>query len=288
MTWTISAFADEAGSTTEQQIAALQRANLTHIDVRNVEDHNISELPLDVAEAMARKLGDAGITVAMFGSPIGKIDIADDMQVDLDKLEHLAKLRDVFGCNAVRIFSYYNKGEQAMDTWQRESVDRLSRLRDLAGKLGLVLYHENERHIFGDKLEQVQVIAEQLRNGDSFRMIFDFDNYNQSGDDVWNNWTHLKDKTDAFHFKDSTKDKMHVPLGQGNGQAPKILADAVAAGWSGPCSIEPHVKRSKAVLATGVSGQANQALADMSAADSFQVACDAVHAVLKQVGADYR
>src|SRR5699024_5157416 len=151
------------------------------------DGHNITDLPLDKAQGIAKKLETAGITVAMYGSPIGKIDIADDPKIDLDKLDHLGKLKDVLGCTAVRMFSYYNKAGQPADRWQAESIDRLRRLADRADKLGLVLYHENERHIFGDRLEQVLAIADQVRNAETFRLIFDFDNYNQSGDDVWQN-----------------------------------------------------------------------------------------------------
>ena len=43
-----SAFADEAGSSCEEQIAALQRAGLDMIDVRSLDGFNVSALPLDV------------------------------------------------------------------------------------------------------------------------------------------------------------------------------------------------------------------------------------------------
>ncbi len=288
MTWTLSAFADEAGGAIDEQIVALRQAELRYIDPRNIDGHNITALPTDVAEEAKKKLDAAGIAVKMYGSPLGKIDIADDMDGEFARLEHLGEMRKVFGCDAVRIFSYYNKAEQPMDTWAAESVDRLKRLRDRAAQLGLVLYHENERHIYGDRLEQVLHLAEELR-GDSFKLIFDFDNYNQSGDDVWANWQALKDRTDAIHLKDSTAppDPMHVPAGQGNGQIPRILADAKAIGWDGPLTLEPHLSHSQAVMATGPSGRENQALADMTQAESFQLAADAAKAVLDDLGVAY-
>ncbi len=289
MTWTFSAFADEAGGTIAEQIAALQRAGLHRVDLRNVDGHNIAALPLDVAQGVKRNLDAAKVYVQMFGSPIGKIDIADDFQSDLDKLEHLARLADVFNCRWVRIFSYFNKGGAPMDEWQRESLDRLRRLRDLAEKHSLVLYHENERHIFGDRCEQVQVIADELRDGQTFRLIFDFDNFNQSGDDVWANWRRLKGATDSFHFKDSTAPPkpMHVPLGEGNGRARDILADAVAMGWSGPVALEPHLAHSEAVLATGPSGRSNEALKDLGPKDAFHLAAETAKRLLDELGAEY-
>lgn len=288
MTWTLSAFADEAGDSTDEQIAALQQAGFKYIDPRNVDGHNIAALPLDAAQTAKKKLDAAGITVKMFGSPLGKIDIADDMQSEFDKIDHLGEMKKVFGCDAVRMFSYYNKAEKPMSEWATASIDRLKQLRDRAATHGLVLYHENERHIYGDRLEQVIHIADELHS-ESFKLIFDFDNYNQSGDDVWENWLALRDHTDAIHLKDSTAppDAMHVPAGQGNGQIARILADAKDRGWNGPLTLEPHLTRSKAVMATGPSGQQNQALADMTSAESFRVAADAAKKVLAEVGATY-
>jgi sugar phosphate isomerase/epimerase len=283
--WNLSAFADEAGASTEEQIAALQRAELSHLDIRALEDFNISELPLDVAQIAAQKFAEAGIKIEMFGSPLGKIDITDDFEIDLNKLRHIAQLAPVFDCHAVRIFSYFNKNGKSHEEWQTESLRRLSALKGEAKKLGLVLYHENERHIFGEDLKNVLAIAGELRDGETFRLIFDFDNYNQGGEDVWQNWQKLKDVTDAFHLKDSTKECQHVPIGQGAGYAREILRDAFQNHWSGPLSLEPHLAHSAAVMATGPSGQANQEFKDMSAADCFQVAAEEAKKLLQEIGA---
>src|SRR5690606_31788276 len=133
--WVLSAFADEAGGAIDEQIAALKKAGYRFIDPRGVDGHNISALPLEHAEQVRKKLDDAGIAVHMFGSPIGKIDIADDFSTDLNRLRHMSKLQPILGCNAVRIFSYYNKQKAPFDQWQAEALRRLRALRDLAGEL---------------------------------------------------------------------------------------------------------------------------------------------------------
>ena len=281
--WKLSAFADEAGNSCEEQIAALRDAGLNYIDIRGMDGYNITAMPLDVARAAKEKLDTAGIQVAMFGSPIGKIDIADDMESDLEKLRHLGEVAPILGCNAVRIFSYYNAGAKPHDEWRDESLNRLRRLRDEASRLGLVLYHENERHIYGDLCADVQVIAGELRDG-VFRLIFDFDNYNQSGENVWNNWLALHDVTDAIHLKDS-HDKQHTPVGQGTGHVREILRDARERNWSGPLSVEPHLQHSAAIAATGPSGTANQQFTHMTQAESFALACRAATDLLKEIGA---
>ena len=117
MKWPLSAFADEAGGQIDEQIKALHREGIDRIDLRGVNGHNITVLPLDLAEEIRAKLDAAGVTVQMYGSPIGKIDIADDVQSDLDRLTHLGKLKPILGCGAVRFFSYYNKTELPENQW---------------------------------------------------------------------------------------------------------------------------------------------------------------------------
>ena len=286
MTWLLSAFADEAGDACDAQIAALQRAGLHYIDIRGIDSHNITTLPVEQAREIKQKLDAAGIKVGMFGSPLGKIDIADDMAIDLQKLHHLGDLASILDCNAVRIFSYYNKEERPHDEWQAESLSRLRQLRDVAEGCGLILYHENERHIFGDFCADVLEIAHALRTGPegAFRLIFDFDNYNQNGENVWDNWLQLRDVTDAIHLKDS-KAHQHVPVGQGTGFVREILTDALQRGWHGPLSVEPHLSHSGAVAATGPSGIANVEYAKMPARDSFHVACQTAMELLGELGA---
>ena len=303
MTWTLSAFADEAGPTSDEQIAALQRAGLRFIDLRSVDGHNIVDLPVEDAKRIKTKFDDAGIAVSMYGSPIGKIDIEDDLGTDLDRLNHLAKMRDVFGCEAVRIFSYYNRNGADKDAWEQAAVDRLLRLRDEAGRLDLQLYHENESDIFGDHPDDVLRLAE-LRDGETFFLIYDFANYIRTGVDGWASWRMMRNKTDCFHFKDMLvieeggeggegenikRRHQHVPMGGSEDtQAKRILADAYEADWEGPCTLEPHLKASEAVLATGFSGEANRSLKDLSAQESFQVAAEAARRLLDEVGVEYR
>ncbi len=285
MPWTLSGFADEASENTPEQIAACLVGGITHIDPRNVDGHNITDLPLDHAKRVAEQYETAGLRVNMYGSPIGKIDITDDIQIDLDKLDHLGKLKDLFGATGVRVFSYYNKSNADKAKWQQESLDRLKRLRDRAGDLGLVLFHENESDIFGDHPEDVARIA-QLRDGQTFKLIYDFANYIRTGVEPSQCWAMFKDQTDCFHLKDQMQDGQHVPIGRGDTDAEAILRDAVESGWQGPCVIEPHLTHSQAVVATGAHGAGDVSLAGMSPAQSFQVATKAAHELIASVGAE--
>ena len=224
----------------------------------------------------------------MYGSPLGKIDIGDDMAIDLAKLRHLGALKPILGSSDVRIFSYYNKAKKPKAEFQAEALKRLGQLKALAKELGLVLYHENEAEIFGDHCADVLTIAKELRDGTTFRMIFDFGNYNNGGEDVWANWLALRDLTDAIHIKDNVRNAAgqlaHVPAGLGNGKIPEILRDAAQRGWQGPLVVEPHLQHSAAVMATGPSGVANQAYSKLTANESFQIACKAAKEAIVAAG----
>lgn len=236
---TISAFADEAASGLADQIKALQKAELSAIDIRSLDGYGITDLPLDHAEKVRAELDAAGIRVHMFGSPIGKTEVTDDPSLELGRLEHLAKLKPILGCSAVRMFSFFNRTELPTAQWAKAALDRLRQIKDRAGELGLVLYHENETHVFGDPIEHVLQIAE-LR-GDSFKLIYDFANFIRTGTPGWETWRQHREVADAFHFKDQLLDGTHVPMGQGDTDALAIVRDALQMGLRLPVTVEPHL-----------------------------------------------
>lgn len=283
MTWTLSAFADEAADSAADQIAALRQAKIDHVDLRSVDQINIVELPLDHARQVKQMLDEAGIQVGMYGSPIGKTDVSDPIEIELKRLDHLGQLLGVFGATNVRIFSFYNKAKLPQGEWKRQAFDKLIKLRDRAAELGLVLYHENETEVYGDHPDQNVELAE-LR-GKSFKLIYDFANYQRTGAEPWGNWQKLKSLTDALHFKDQKKSGDHVPIGQGDTMANEIVADAVKSGWSGPCTLEPHLFMSDAVLSTNVHGRGDTSLAGKSRAELFQIAAENAHKLLATAGA---
>ena len=291
MGWILSAFADEAADTADQQIQALIEAGFKHIDVRNVEGHNISAMPPEFAQSMAAKLKAADIKVCMYGSPIGKIDIADDFNIDLQKLRHIGSLKPIFGATYVRIFSYWNKKSAGDEShWRKVTLDRLRQLCELAGELGLVLYHENELGIYGDYIRKVEVLRDEIhaRYPQQFKLIFDFDNYNQSGEVVMEAYRRLGQSIGAIHLKESKRQPdgtlEHVPAGQGDGHIAEILADLAKRGWEGPLTLEPHLARSAGVVATGAHGTPNQALKDLTPYQCFQIAAKAAKGILQDVG----
>lgn len=287
MTWILSGFADEAANSIDDQIRVIQDAGFKYMDPRLFNsDVSIVDIDEPFAKDVKVKLDAAGITANMLGTPIGKIDISEDFQTDLDRLDRLTKTAEILGCNQVRVFSYFNKTDRPVNEWRDESIKRLGTLKDKAKAAGLVLFNENELHLYGAEVAHVKDIADALRD-DSFKMIFDFDNYNQAGEDVWQAWETLRDMTDAFHLKESDKDCQHVPMGEGAGRSREILADALSRGWTGCLSLEPHLAHSPAVVATGHHGQANRKLADLSPPECWQFAAGTAKKLISDIGAKF-
>ena len=83
----IYAFADEASSMIDEQICAMKRNNLNGLEIRNVDGVNISDISIDKAKEVKKKLDDADLGVWSIGSPIGKIGINDE----LNHKEYLAQ-----------------------------------------------------------------------------------------------------------------------------------------------------------------------------------------------------
>lgn len=291
MAWILSGFADEADQDMDRQIAALVEAGVKYVDLRNVDGINIVDLPLDHAQLVKQKLDTAGIKVCMYGSPIGKIDLADDFEIDRKRMDRLGELKEVFGAQAVRLFSYFNKkAGLPAEQWRQRAIERLQGLIELAEQHDLILYHEHEPGLYGGDLLSVKVLRDELhlQNPHRFRLIFDFDNFNQAGHNVWSCYEELKDVIGAIHLKESKKQPdgsfMHVPVGQGDGHVEQILRDLATRKWEGSLTLEPHLARSPAVLATGPHGQANQSLADLTPHECFVVAAEAAHDLLERVG----
>src|SRR5262249_15169561 len=71
---------------------------------------------------------------------------------------------------------------------------------------------------------------------------FDPANYVECGQGIDEAWTMLRSRTIHFHVKDyDPASHRNVPAGQGAGQIPRLIADAVAHGFSGFCTLEPHL-----------------------------------------------
>ena len=213
----LAAFADEASSSLEGQIKALKRNGIEYIELRGINGKNISEITVEDAKKYAKTLSASGIKVWSIGSPIGKIDIRDYSEEYKEKFRHICRLAKIFGTDKLRIFSFYKAYE-----YEDRVFDALCELKEIAEREGIGLYHENEKEIYGDTVERVQKL---MNNVKGLEFVFDPANYVEVGEDTQKALDALFDRTHYFHIKDviaSTGEL--VPAGYGDGRISELIA----------------------------------------------------------------
>ena len=104
-----SAFADEAGSSLDEQISALLGNGISYIEPRNIENKSIMEYSDEELYQIKATLDKNGIKVGSFGSPIGKYPIEDDFDSYISKVKRAVEIAKIFDTKYIRMFSFYKK-----------------------------------------------------------------------------------------------------------------------------------------------------------------------------------
>ena len=226
----LCAFADEASSILDGQIAALKRNGIYSLELRSVDGKNVKDISVTEAKEYRERLDRAGISVFSIGSPIGKSDIDEEIDKVVAEARHIFTLANIFGAKKIRMFSFFKAYEKP-----DEVISRLRLLIEIAKEYGLTLCHENEKEIYGDTPERVSLLLDEVKGLSS---VYDPANYVQvgaSGDEFFP----LSERAEYFHIKDVIKETGElVPAGYGDGRLQELIAslpeDAVI-------SIEPHL-----------------------------------------------
>lgn len=242
----ISAFADEISPDPLAQIDVLARAGVRHIELRSIHQTNVLDLS-DAQLADFRALLDArGFRLSAVGSPIGKVKIDSDFGPHLQRFRRALEVCKRFDTPNMRIFSYYPPGEHhdwndVSAEWERQVFDRLGEQVRLAEQAGVRLLHENEHRIYGDSPDRVVRLFETIRS-EAFKAVYDAANYVFCSYDPWDGWQRTKGYTVHFHIKDWKAGEAHGSIaGEGQGRWPEVIAEAVASGYQGFATMEPHL-----------------------------------------------
>lgn len=238
---TLSAFADEISPQPEEQIAVLSRHGIRHIEFRSIHGKNVLDLSDEEHADFREQLRQAGFGLSAIGSPIGKIKITDPFDAHLERFEIALKLADYYQTPRIRVFSFYMpEGDNPADH-RDEVVRRMKTLAVIAEEKGVKLFLENEKGIYGDTADRSHDLVTAV-NSPALGHAFDPANYLEVGQNLEAAWSLLRPQVTHFHVKDyCTKTHKNVPAGQGDGQIPQFIADAVAHGYRGFCTLEPHL-----------------------------------------------
>jgi sugar phosphate isomerase/epimerase len=274
--FTLSAFADEISPDPQVQVDVLAACGVRHIEFRSIHGTNV--LALDDARIGEFKslLERHGFRLSAIGSPVGKVRVDEPFEPHWQKFERAIHLCRVFGTPNIRIFSYYPREGTTWDDAPAADRDevfaRLERQIRRAEEAGVRLFHENEHNIFGDSPARLRELFSRLASP-AFQAAFDPANFVFCGYDPWEGWLASRDCLAHFHVKDWSAGEKHGRIpGEGQGRIPEIIADAVARGYDGYATMEPHL------MGGGPTG-------GVTGPDLFPKAVAAFRDILQRVGA---
>jgi sugar phosphate isomerase/epimerase len=237
----LSAFADEISQNPVEQIEVLSQHGIRHIELRAIHGTNVLDLGDAQHEEFRTLLNSHGFGLSALGSPIGKIKVNDLFAPHLERFAKALDLADFYQTPRIRIFSFYIPAGDDPGQHRDEVLKRMGELARRAQERGVTLLLENEKGIFGDTAARVLDLLETV-GLPSLSHAFDPANYLEVGQPVDEAWTMLRSRVTHFHVKDyDLKTHKNVPAGQGDGQIPRLIADAVARGYEGFCVLEPHL-----------------------------------------------
>jgi sugar phosphate isomerase/epimerase len=271
MSFVLSGFADEISPDPAVQLETLAAESITHLELRSAWSVNVAELTDAQLTQFGQELEAAGVRVSAIGSPIGKIDIAEPIEPELERLRRVAHAAGLFGTPLVRVFSFFIPRGQDPDGYRDEVIDRMGALAAVAAEHEVVLAHENEKEIFGDIPRRCADLIATV-GSPALRATFDAANFVQCG---------VRPHTEGYELirpylvylqvKDAVLGTGEVvPAGQGDGEVRQTLAALQASGFTGYASLEPH-------LASG--GR----YGGFSGPESFRRAAQALKAVLAEL-----
>ena len=233
----IYAFADEASPMIDSQIEAMVRNGLNGLEIRNVDGTNVSEITIEKAKEVRKKLDESGLSVWSIGSPVGKTDIYGDFQKDIESFKHTLEIAHILNSHNMRIFSFFMPQDKALSEFKNEVIDRLGTFSEIAEGSGITLCHENEKGIYGDNAERCLDILKALP---AIKSVFDPANFVQCGVDTLKAWGMLESYIKYMHIKDAMPDGNVVPAGFGVGNVKEIVGKYINKGGS-VFTIEPHL-----------------------------------------------
>src|SRR5690349_13738460 len=240
--WTLSGFADEIDPDLKTQCATLNDLGISYVEFRSAWDTNVLDLTDEQLGEAAAILAAHDLKVSSIGSPLGKINIADDFDAHLVRADRALAVAQRLGAPFIRIFSFFLRPDQPPQHHRDEVLRRMGALAARAEPTGLVLLHENEKDIYGDVPARVLDVVESV-GSPALRLAWDPANYVQVGVRPFTEgYAALRPHTVYVQIKDAvlaTGDV--VAAGEGDGQVRETVRALAADGFDGFFSMEPHL-----------------------------------------------
>ena len=264
MEFLFSGFADEAGTTIEEQMDVFEKNGFKYIEMRGVDGKHVLEWDETSLAAIKEKMDKRGFALSAIGSPVGKYKITEPFENDLKRFKQAVHCAKFFGCKYIRAFSFFPPEDGNRSGYWDEVIRRVKEMVSIAEENNLVYALENESGIFTDTLDYCVKIFDEITSP-AFGLAFDPGNFVRNGVKPIDAYKALKEKVVYFHIKDAAGDKF-VPSGEGESKITELLKEAYDGGFNGFLSVEPHLGYLK----------------DLTKAQQFTTACNSLKKSLNE------
>ena len=250
-----SGIADEAGQPIATQIKAHQELGWEHLELRMVDNTNITQLSDDDFQRTFDAVTEAGMKVSCFGSAIANWarPITCNAAIDIDDLKHSIPRMHQFGTPFIRVMSYPNDKDSPLseNDWRNEAIKRMKVLAEIAEDNGIIMAHENCSGWGGETAENSNILIGEV-DSPALKIVFDTGNPVSYGQNSWDYYQSVKNDIVYIHIKDAQYiedgEEHYTMCGDGDGYVKEIVGDLLANGYAGGISIEPHLA---AIIHTG-------------------------------------
>ena len=276
----LSAFTDEYSPEIDKQIEGMLKNGIHYTELRGVDGKNVSEIDAAKAKEVKAKLEANGLAVWSIGSPLGKIKLTDDIEKHLELTKHCAELANIFGTPRMRVFSFYVPNTNDIAPYRTQVIDWMGRMLEVAKSEGAILCHENEKGIYGEKIEGCVDIQKTFKG--EYKCIFDPANFLQADVKPYPDaFEALGDSIYYMHIKDCDAAKTIVPAGKGLGGIPEILRELNKREGQMVLTLEPHLTIFKGLAGLEAEGETSAiGNAFRTAEEAFGVATDSLKGII--------
>ena len=249
---------DEAGASLNSQLAATRDLGWKFVEMRAVEmpghaKANFHDIPEAAFDAAAKQFEASSVKVYCFGSAVMNWakKAGDPFEVTLTEVKRCIPRMKRVGARFVRIMSF-KPGDEDFKT-PTEVFRRVKDVTNMFLDAGLQPVHENCMNYGGMSWQHA---LELLDKCPGLKWVFDTANPVFNPDrskprpwprqDAWEFWQNVREHVVHIHVKDATWDATKNDAdynwpGDGQGRVREILQDALARGYVGGISIEPHM-----------------------------------------------
>ena len=147
---------DEIGTSIQEQIESLKKANISNIELRKVDDKYLWEFSKEELKSIKKFLDNEKIKVITLDSPVGKKPIPYERKMEL--FDIYLDISEIFENEYIRIFSNLGRNID-----EKEIKENLKVLCKKAKVRNIKLLMENERKTYAESpVDCLKLIKEEI------------------------------------------------------------------------------------------------------------------------------